>query len=94
MLGSHTFRYLAIILLAVAIVLQTGATSAVKAIKMSAKLVTGHTADASGSAADPERPATSTSTATSTATAAAAGDSAFGAHGASPGTVAAPMDGV
>ena len=100
MLGSHTFRYLAIILLAVAIVLQTGATSAVKAIKMSAKLVTGHTADAAGSAADPERPATSTSSATSsatsmsTATAAAAGDSAFGAHGASPGAAAAPMDGV
>jgi hypothetical protein len=100
MLGSHTFRYLAIILLVVAIVLQTGATSAVKAIKMSAKLVTGHTADAAGSAADPERPATSTSTSTasatsmSTATAAAAGDSAFGAHGASPGAAAAPMDGV
>ena len=102
MLGSHTFRYLAIILLAVAIVLQTGATSAVKAIKMSAKLVTGHTADAAGSAADPERPATSTSTSSatssatsmSTATAAAAGDSAFGAHGASPGAAAAPMDGV
>ena len=98
MLGSHTFRYLAIILLAVAIVLQTGATSAVKAIKMSAKLVTGHTTDAAGSAADPERPATSTSAASatsmSTATAAAAGDSAFGAHGASPGAAAAPMDGV
>lgn len=90
MLGSHTFRYLAIILLAVAIVLQTGATSAVKAIKMSAKLVTGRTADAAGSAADPERPATSTAS----ATAAAAGDSAFGAHGASPGAAAAPMDGV
>jgi hypothetical protein len=31
---------------------------------------------------------------TATATPAAAGDSAFGAHGASPGAVAAPMDGV
>jgi hypothetical protein len=41
MLGSHTFRYLAIVLLAVAVVLQTGATSSVKAIKMSAKLATG-----------------------------------------------------
>jgi hypothetical protein len=41
LLGSHTFRYLAIFLLAVAIVLQTGATSSVKAIKMSAKLAVG-----------------------------------------------------
>jgi hypothetical protein len=43
MLGSHTFRILAVVLLAVAIVLQTGATSAVKAIKLSAKLAIGHT---------------------------------------------------
>jgi hypothetical protein len=42
MLGSHTFRVLAVILLIIAIVLQTGATSATKAIKFSAKLVTGH----------------------------------------------------
>jgi hypothetical protein len=41
LLGSHTFRYLAIFLLAIAIVLQTGATSSVKAIKMSAKLTVG-----------------------------------------------------
>ncbi len=41
MLGSHTFFYLAIVLLAVAVVLQTGATSSVKAIKMSAKLAIG-----------------------------------------------------
>jgi len=41
LLGSHTFRYLAIVLLAIAIVLQTGATSSVKAIKMSAKLTIG-----------------------------------------------------
>jgi hypothetical protein len=41
MLGSHTLRVFAVVLLLVAIVLQTGATSAVKAIKMSAKLVTG-----------------------------------------------------
>ena len=41
MLGSHVFRYLAIALLIIAIVLQTGATSAVKAIKMSAKIVSG-----------------------------------------------------
>jgi len=41
MLGSHTFRYLAILLLLIAVVLQTGATSSVKAIKMSAKLAVG-----------------------------------------------------
>jgi hypothetical protein len=41
LLGSPTFRYLAILMLIIAAVLQTGATSAVKAIKMSAKLVTG-----------------------------------------------------
>ncbi len=41
LLGSHTFRYLAILLLVVAVVLQTGATSSVKAIKMSAKLTVG-----------------------------------------------------
>jgi len=45
MLGSHTFRYLAIVLLAIAIVLQTGATSSVKAIKMSAKLAVGRDPD-------------------------------------------------
>ncbi len=41
MLGSHTFFYLAIVLLAFAVVMQTGATSSVKAIKMSAKLAVG-----------------------------------------------------
>ncbi len=49
MIGSHTFRYLAILILAIAVVLQTGATSAVKAVKMSAKIVAGtppETADA------------------------------------------------
>jgi hypothetical protein len=45
LLGSHTFRYLAIVLLAIAIVLQTGATSSVKAIKMSAKLTVGKNPD-------------------------------------------------
>jgi hypothetical protein len=44
LLGSHTFRYLAILLLIIAIVLQTGATSSVKAIKMSAKLAVGREA--------------------------------------------------
>ncbi|MGO8873744.1 MAG: hypothetical protein ACLQPH_20560 [Acidimicrobiales bacterium] len=41
LLGSPTFRYLAILMLVIAVVLQTGATSAVKAIKLSAKLVAG-----------------------------------------------------
>jgi hypothetical protein len=41
MLGSHTLRYLAVVLLTFAVVLQTGATSSVKAIKMSAKLTVG-----------------------------------------------------
>ena len=43
MIGSHTLRYLAILLLVIAIILQTGATSAVKAVKMSAKIVAGST---------------------------------------------------
>jgi hypothetical protein len=42
MLGSHTFRVLTVILLIIAVVLQTGATSVTKAIKFSAKLITGH----------------------------------------------------
>jgi hypothetical protein len=41
LLGSPTFRYLAIVMLVIAVVLQTGATSSVKAIKMSAKLAVG-----------------------------------------------------
>jgi hypothetical protein len=41
LLGSHTFRVLAVFMLIVAIVLQTGATTATKAIKFSAKLITG-----------------------------------------------------
>ncbi len=59
MLGSHTFFYLAIVLLAVAIVLQTGATSSVKAIKMSAKLTVGGRADDETMAADQPAPAES-----------------------------------
>ena len=39
----QVLRYLAILLLAIAVVLQTGATSAVKAVKMSAKIVAGST---------------------------------------------------
>jgi hypothetical protein len=41
MLGSAVLRIPAIIILAIAVVLQTGATSAVKAVKMSAKIVAG-----------------------------------------------------
>jgi hypothetical protein len=41
LLGSHTSRYLVILLLVIAVVLQAGATSSVKAIKMSAKLAVG-----------------------------------------------------
>ena len=48
MLGSHTFRVLAVIFLIIAVVLQTGATTATKAIKFSAKLITGQ-----GPAAEP-----------------------------------------
>jgi hypothetical protein len=46
LIGSHRFFYLAIILLALAVILQTGATSAVKAVKMSAKIVAGTTPEA------------------------------------------------
>jgi hypothetical protein len=42
MLGSHSLLIPAVILLTVAVVLQTGATSAVKAIKLSAKLTVGN----------------------------------------------------
>jgi hypothetical protein len=41
LLGSHVLFVLGIVLLAVGLALQTGATSAVKAIKMSAKLAAG-----------------------------------------------------
>jgi hypothetical protein len=41
MIGAHAFRYLAVVLLIIAIILQTGATSAVKAVKLSAKIVAG-----------------------------------------------------
>ena len=55
MLGSHTLRILAVVLLAVAVILQTGATSAVKAIKLSAKLAVGPTpAHEAAGAAEPE----------------------------------------
>jgi len=48
MIGSHTFRYLAILLLVIAVVLQTGATSAVKAVKMSSKIVAGMAPEEAG----------------------------------------------
>ncbi len=55
MLGSHTFRVLAVVLLIIAVVLQTGANSAVKAIKMSAKLAVGEVPVAEPQTSD-ERP--------------------------------------
>jgi uncharacterized membrane protein len=42
MLGSHTLFFLGVVLLSVGLVLEAGATSAVKAVKLSAKLVGGH----------------------------------------------------
>jgi len=57
MIGSHTFFYLAIVILAVAVVLQTGATSAVKAVKMSAKIVAGSTPEQADAEVFGERPA-------------------------------------
>lgn len=57
MIGSHTFFYLAILLLAIAVVLQTGATSAVKAVKMSAKIVAGSTPEAADAEVFGEEPA-------------------------------------
>jgi hypothetical protein len=47
LLGSHTFFFVGVILLAIGLVLQAGLTSAVKAIKMSAKLSVGSPAPAS-----------------------------------------------
>jgi hypothetical protein len=48
MLGSHTLFFLGIVLLSVGLVLEAGATSAVKAIKMSAKLVAGQPSSRAG----------------------------------------------
>jgi hypothetical protein len=45
MIGSHVLRYVAFVMLLVAVVLQAGATSAVKAVKMSAKIVAGMESD-------------------------------------------------
>jgi hypothetical protein len=45
LLGSHTLFFLGIILLAVGGVLEAGTEGAVKAVKVSAKLVTGHRSD-------------------------------------------------
>jgi hypothetical protein len=52
LLGSHTFRVLAVLMLAVAVVLQTGATTATKAIKFSAKLVVKGTPSETASGAE------------------------------------------
>ncbi|HYA67218.1 MAG TPA: hypothetical protein VED63_00660, partial [Acidimicrobiales bacterium] len=48
LLGSRTFFALGIVLVSVGVVLQAGATSAVKTIKMSAKLVAGRSVNETG----------------------------------------------
>jgi magnesium-transporting ATPase (P-type) len=55
LLGSHRFRILAVAMLVVAVILQTGATTSVKAVKMSAKLAVGRsiTPDADPAAGSP-----------------------------------------
>jgi uncharacterized membrane protein len=63
MLGSHTFRVLAVLLLIIAVVLQTGATTATKAIKFSAKLVTGQDPEATAATTPGSSPESSSSTA-------------------------------
>jgi hypothetical protein len=50
MLGSHTLFILGCVVLAIGLTLQAGATGAVKAVKMSAKLVSGHQPAAGGDA--------------------------------------------
>jgi hypothetical protein len=59
MLGSHTLFILGCVVLAIGLTLQAGATGAVKAIKMSAKLVSGHqhAAGSDMSAGDAAHPA-------------------------------------
>jgi hypothetical protein len=57
-LGSHALFIPGCVVLAIGLTLQAGATGAVKAVKMSAKLVSGHqpaagTATSSGHAAHP-----------------------------------------
>ena len=60
MLGSSTLFILGVILLIVGLILQAGATSAVKTIKMSASLISGHPhVGASADAPQPERSARS-----------------------------------
>ena len=54
MLGSHTLFILGVILLVVGLILQAGATGAVKTIKMSASLISGHR-EAGASAGDSGR---------------------------------------
>jgi hypothetical protein len=49
MLGSHTLLFPGCVVLAIGLTLQAGATGAVKAVKMSAKLVSGHEPAAVGS---------------------------------------------
>ena len=56
LLGSHTLFVLGIILFAIGLTLQAGATGAVKAVKMSAKLVSGVDRDAAAEGAGQQGP--------------------------------------
>jgi hypothetical protein len=56
MLGSHTLFVLGIILFAIGLTLQAGATGAVKTVKMSAKLLPGGQLDGAGAGADQQGP--------------------------------------
>jgi hypothetical protein len=53
LLGSHTFFFLGVILLVIAIPLQTGAVTATKAVKFSAKLVTTQVSEVAGMSVGP-----------------------------------------
>jgi hypothetical protein len=56
MLGSHTLFIAGCVVLAIGLTLQAGATGAVKAVKMSAKLISGHQ-PAAGADTSPGDPA-------------------------------------
>ena len=67
LLGSKTFFVVGVVLLVIAIPLQTGAVTATKAVKFSAKLVTGQ-AEADTGAPDPSERAQTTRTTQTTQT--------------------------
>jgi hypothetical protein len=57
MLGSSVLRIPGVVLLGIGLTLQAGATSSVKAVKMSATLVAAARADTGGEHAEPPSPA-------------------------------------